>query len=109
MEYRRSEAVGGGPRGYVEIVYSILSVSLNGTLRTHIMFRCNLNSRQLHTYLESLMDKGLLERRRDPPSAKVEYVTTVKGRKYIEAYNVLAEMLVVRKTVESDTIRIGVN
>ena len=107
MEYRRSEAVGGGPRGYVEIVYSILSVSLNGTLRTHIMFRCNLNSRQLHTYIESLIDRGLLERRRDPPSAKVEYVTTVKGRKYIEAYNVLAEMLVKETTVVSDSIRMG--
>ncbi len=90
-------------------MYSILSVSLNGTLRTHIMFRCNLNSRQLHTYLESLMDKELLERRRDPPSAKVEFVTTVKGRKYIEAYNVLAEMLVGRKTVERETIRMGIN
>ena len=109
MEYRRSEAVGGGPRGYVEIVYSILSVCLNGTLRTHIMFRCNLNSRQLHTYLESLIGKGLLERRRDPPSAKVEFVTTVNGRKYIEAYNVLAEMLVGQKTVENETIRMGID
>jgi predicted transcriptional regulator len=95
--------MGGGPRGYLEIVYSILSVGLNGALRTHIMFRCNLNSRQLHTYLESLLDKGLLERRRDPPSAKVEYITTAKGRKYIEAYNVLAEMLVGRKAIERET------
>ncbi|HEV2225572.1 MAG TPA: winged helix-turn-helix domain-containing protein [Nitrososphaerales archaeon] len=109
MEYRRSEAVGGGPRGFVEIVYSILSVSLNGTLRTHIMFRCNLNSRQLHTYLEALIEKGLLERKRDPPSSKVEYITTVKGRKYIEAYDVLAQMLVAPKPVENETIRMGAN
>ena len=84
---------GGGPRGYMEISYSVLSAALNGALRTHIMFRCNLNSRQLHLYLESLVEKELIEKRREPPSVKVEYVTTIKGRKYVEIYNSLAEML----------------
>lgn len=86
----------------MEISYSILSASLNGALRTHIMFRCNLNSRQLHAYLESLVDKGLIERRREPPSVKVEYVTTMNGRKYVEIYNSLAEMLNVTPKYERE-------
>ncbi len=77
----------------MEIVYTILSVCLNGALKTHVMFRCNLNSKQLHFYIESLLAKGLLEKEREPPSAKVEYRTTVKGRKYLETYGFLLQML----------------
>jgi predicted transcriptional regulator len=77
----------------MEIAYSVLSACLNGAIGTHVMFRCYLNSRQLHVYLDSLLSKGLIEKRREPPSAKVEYYTTVKGRKYIEVYDTLAEML----------------
>ncbi len=77
----------------MEIVHSILSVCTDGALKTHVMFRCNLNSRQLHFYIESLLAKGLLEKERAPPSAKVEYRTTQRGRRYIEAYDTLLQML----------------
>jgi predicted transcriptional regulator len=87
----------------MEIVYSILSVCLNGSIRTHIMFRSNLNSKQLHSYLESLLEKGLIERGRDSPSAKIEYVSTPKGRKYIETYNSLAEMLSGHRDLEEES------
>ena len=93
MSNYRSEPTGRGPRGYMEIVYSVLSVCLNGALKTHIMFRCNSNSKQLHFYMESLLAKGLLEKERSPPSAKVEYRTTQRGRKYLETYSVLLQML----------------
>jgi predicted transcriptional regulator len=93
MSSYRSEMVGRGTRGYMEIVYSMLAACLNGALRTHVMFRCNLNSKQLQFYLESLLEKGLIEKSRDPPSAKVEYKTTARGMKYMETYNTLLEML----------------
>jgi predicted transcriptional regulator len=93
MSTYRSEPTGRGPRGYMEIVYSMLSVCLNGALKTHVMFRCNLNSKQLHFYIDSLLAKGLLEKDREPPSAKVEYRTTQRGRKYLETYSALLQML----------------
>ena len=93
MSSYRSEMIGRGTRGYMEIVYSMLAACLNGALRTHIMFRCNLNSKQLQFYLESLLDKGLIEKSRDPPSSKVEYKTTARGMKYMETYNTLLQML----------------
>ncbi len=93
MSSYRSEPNGRGPRGYMEIVYSILSVCLNGALKTHVMFRCNLNSKQLNFYIESLLAKGLLEKERAPPSAKVEYKTTQRGRNYLETYSALLQML----------------
>jgi predicted transcriptional regulator len=93
MTSYRSEAEGRGTRGYMEIVYSILSVCLNGALKTHIMFRCNLNSKQLRWYMGSLLEKGFLESVRVPPSSKVEYKTTERGRRYLETYNTLQQML----------------
>ncbi len=77
----------------MEIAYSVLSVCLNGALKTHVMFRCNLNSKQLRFYIDSLVAKGLLEGEREPPSAKVEYRTTQRGRKYLETYSALLQML----------------
>ena len=103
MNSYRSEPAGRGPRGYMEIVYSILSVCLNGALKTHVMFRCNLNSKQLHFYIESLLVKGLLEKEREPPSAKVEYRTTQRGRKYLETYSALLQMLSEEREVERAT------
>ena len=73
----------------MEIIYSILESSTQGALKTHIMFKCNLNSRQLQLYVQFLVGKGLLARERVPPSPKIEYKTTERGRKYIQAYETL--------------------
>ena len=84
---------GRSNRGYIEIIYSILDASKDGALRTHIMFKCNLNSRQLQQYLQYLIEKGLLKRDRAPPSSKLEYFTTELGRKYMRAYEELFEIV----------------
>jgi len=84
---------GRSNRGYIEIIYSILDASREGALRTHIMFKCNLNSRQLQEYLQYLVDKGLLNRERVPPSSKVVYKTTEIGQKYMKAYEDLFELV----------------
>ena len=84
---------GRSNRGYMEIIYSILESSMQGVLKTHIMFKCNLNSRQLQLYVQFLVDKGLLVRERVPPSPKVEYKTSERGRKYMQAYETLLELV----------------
>ena len=73
-------------RGYMEIAYSILHASTEPVLRTHIMFKCNLNSLQLHLYLQFLIDRSLLDRQSDSSGAKTEYKTTDLGRSYMRAY-----------------------
>ena len=88
-----SFAAGRANRGYMEIIYSILESSMQGALKTHIMFKCNLNSRQLQLYVQFLVEKGLLARQRVPPSPKVEYKTTDLGRKYMQAYETLLELV----------------
>lgn len=79
-------------RRHTEIANSVLLACLNGALGTHVMFRCNLNSKQLRSYLDLLHGRGLVEKR-TWGSAKVGYFTTEKGRRFIETYNSLQEML----------------
>ena len=85
--------VGRANRGHMEIIYSILESSMQGALKTHIMFKCNLNSKQLQLYVQFLVDKGLLMRQRAVPSPKVEYKTSERGRKYMLAYETLLELV----------------
>ncbi len=77
----------------MEIIYSVLEASMDGALKTHIMFNCNLNSRQLRLYLQFLVDKGLLSSDQISPSAKVMYKTSERGEKYMRAYETLLEMV----------------
>jgi predicted transcriptional regulator len=60
---------------------------------THIMFRCNLNSMQLHQYLRFLVEKDLVDHQPDPLSSKLVYKTTELGRGYMRAYEALFELV----------------
>ena len=89
--------VGRGNRGYLEIIHAILSVCTEGALKTHVMFKCNLNSSQVQQYLAYLVDRGLLEKERKAYSTKTSYLTSERGRRYMRAYNEVVEMLRDRK------------
>ena len=74
-------------RSDIEIMASILSEANGGAKKTHIMYRCNLSHRQLQVYLNLLLRLGLLE----SPSDSFE--TTVKGRKFVDAYRTLKALM----------------
>jgi len=44
--------MGWGVRGWVEIVEMILEICQKGSLKTHIMYMSNLNSKQIAQYLD---------------------------------------------------------
>ena len=92
--------VGRGNRGYLEIIYSILSACTEAALKTHVMFRCNLNSSQVQQYLAYLVERGLLEKERKANSSKTSYRTSERGRRYMRAYIEVVEMLSERKDVK---------
>lgn len=58
---------------------SILEVCLEGTKKTHIMYRANISSDSLGDYLELLVSLDMLEK-------SEMYRTTVKGRIYLEHF-----------------------
>jgi predicted transcriptional regulator len=67
-------------RGFLEIVAEILeSLSANPLKKTHITFKCNLDSRAVSKYLLILTHVGLVETSKTNPSF---YVITQKGINY---------------------------
>lgn len=92
-DYVETNVMGWGNRGWLEIIYFILVVCKKGSLKTHIMYKCNLNSKQIDQYLQFLIAGQLLEKEFGSPNSKrYIYKTTEIGRKYINAYNQLAEI-----------------
>jgi len=93
IDYVETNVMGWGNRGWLEIIYFILVVCKKGSLKTHIMYKCNLNSKQIDQYLQFLIARQLLEKEQESPDSKrYIYKSTEIGRKYINAYNQLAEI-----------------
>jgi predicted transcriptional regulator len=64
-------------RGKYAILADILSQSLYGAKKTHILFKCNLSHRQLTKYLNDLLAKQMIEQE------AVFWRTTDKGLDFL--------------------------
>ena len=81
-----------GNRGWFEIINNILTESWNGSMKTHIMNKCNLNSRQVENYLHFLLTRRLLAtHQKSTASRRAIYKTTELGRKYVEIFKRMDE------------------
>jgi predicted transcriptional regulator len=86
-------AAGWSNRGWLEIIEFILVMCENGARKTHVMYRCNLNSKQINQYLEFLLESGMLEIiQARPTSKRFMYKTTDLGKKFISHYKQLASL-----------------
>jgi predicted transcriptional regulator len=67
-------------RGFLEIIGEILDNLIESPLKkTHITFRCNLDSRAVTKYLSLMTHVGLVEKSKNDPSL---YIITQKGISY---------------------------
>ena len=73
------------------ILAEILKIARDGCLKTQIMYRANLSFAQLNEYLSFLIKMGLLTIQKE--NKKNTYITTVKGEKYLEKYEDIADIL----------------
>jgi predicted transcriptional regulator len=88
--FTEQSVMGWGNRGWVEIIEMILEICEGGALKTHIMYKCNLNSKQIAQYLQFLQDHKLIDIIRKPTTSKrPSFITTEIGKKYIDAYKQL--------------------
>jgi len=83
----------------MDIIANILQAADNdgGAKKTHIMYKCNLSFKQLHAYLEFLVEMGLLKSilvRTETNENSLLFETTKKGQAFIKAYNNLSALLV---------------
>jgi predicted transcriptional regulator len=85
----QQSVIGWGARGWIEIVENILETCENARLKTHIMYRCNLNSKQVEQYIQLLQRHNLIESIQKSSSKRYIFKTTAIGKKYVEAYKQL--------------------
>jgi predicted transcriptional regulator len=85
----QQSVIGWGSRGWIEIIENILETCENAHLKTHIMYRCNLNSKQVEQYIQLLQKHNLIESIQKSSSKRYIFKTTDIGRKYVEAYKQL--------------------
>ena len=85
------DTTGLSNRGWLEIIQFILLICENGARKTHVMYRCNLNSKQINEYLNFLIECGMLEKIQERPNSKrYIYKTTELGLRFIRSYKQLA-------------------
>lgn len=70
-------------RGRIQIVVDILTEALNGSNKTRIMYRANLNFLRFERYFSDLLEKGLIAEL-NSPRGKVVYRTTDKGKRFLK-------------------------
>lgn len=85
-------------RGRIDIMANILNevrLSRGGSRKTRLIYRCNLNFRQIKIYLKILLGKGFLRVVLTNGSrAEVEiYQITEEGQSFLDAYNDLSARL----------------
>ena len=83
--------LGFGNRESLDIIDLILLVCLNGTMKTHVMYKCNLNSRQVQDYMELLLKFQLLQKE-ETEERRTLYRTTERGMRFIKSYAELFEI-----------------
>ena len=84
---------GWSNRGWLEIIEFILSICENGARKTHVMYRCNLNSKQINEYLNFLLACGMLEKIQERPNSKRSiYRTSDLGKNFIIKYKQILEL-----------------
>ena len=85
------DTTGWSNRGWLEIIQFILLMCENGARKTHVMYRCNLNSKQISEYLNFLIECGMLEKIQERPDSKrYIYKTAELGLSFIRSYKQLA-------------------
>ena len=78
-------------RGFLEIIAEILDCLIENPMKkTHITFKCNLDSRAVTKYLSIMTEVQLVEKSSED---KTFYIITQKGIKYRNQFNSFAQMI----------------
>jgi predicted transcriptional regulator len=89
------EGLASSHRSRIEIIADILDEVGDGARKTHIMYRCNLSFKQLETYLNLLLNRGLLKRipEEGKSNCSRSFEITDKGQILLQAYQSLKALL----------------
>ena len=82
-----------GKRSDIDIIADIVIEAKEDTLKTRIMYKCNLSYSQLMIYLNLLQKIGLLDSHSNEKSNKQYFRTTSKGSKFLSEYSKLKALM----------------
>ena len=108
MKNSATRRVRAKARDRLTIMQAILNITMEGTLKTHIMNRANLSFAQLCEYLDLLQEVKLLET--TEIGGKTFYTTTAKGIEYLEGFGTIRTLLQkarLKARKEGSTARLG--
>jgi predicted transcriptional regulator len=77
-------------RDTIVILSQILSCAVNGAGKCQIIYKVGLSSAQTNKFLQLLLKSELLTT--SDGTGKVEYRTTVKGKSFLETFDVLTKL-----------------
>ncbi len=80
-------------RSDIDIMADILIVAKEDTLKTHIMYKCNLSHKQLEIYLNLLLEIGLLKSHLNEENNARCYEITSKGLVFLKTYSKLKDLM----------------
>jgi predicted transcriptional regulator len=80
-------------RSDIDIMADILIEAKEDTLKTHIMYKCNLSHRQLEIYLNLLLEIGLLKSHFNEENNARSYKITSKGLVFLKIYSKLKDLI----------------
>ena len=78
-------------RGRLNIIAEILDAAVNGTLKTRIMYRANVNFVQFNEYVKCLLEARLM--RTIKRGERTIYETTEKGKLLLRRFNETEEII----------------
>ncbi len=89
-----------------EIVAEILDVAVEGTRKTHIMYRAKLSYTQTNEYLSWLIEKGFLENKKVKNAGRHSslYKTTMTGLAFLKNLKAIDKFLAKDKVSGSGEI-----
>jgi len=78
-------------RGFLEIIGDILEILSKGPMKkSHISFRCKIDSRTVTRYMKIMTQSNLITKSKEDPSY---FILTLKGSNYLKNYQDLVKNL----------------
>lgn len=80
-----------GRRNTIRLAVDILETALNGATKTEIVYKANLNFKQVQKFLDFLAKKGLISV--VSSNRRKQYQTTEKGKEFVKRYRKIIELI----------------
>ena len=80
-----------GRRVFFEVIANILHACNDPARKTFLMYRCNMNFKQLSGYLKLILDAQLIEIRDEEP--QILFKISHKGKRFLEVYENLKALM----------------